>query len=111
MIVTTWIVKGLQQPCKQPVVADFIRSNKVDVMGLLETKFKDIDNINSFIARYFPAWKFTYVMASEREKTCQMLLLCNPQTVELDVVSVEEQVIHSKIRCTRSRSLFSFSLV
>lgn len=50
-------------------------------------------------------------MASEREKTCQMFLLWNPQTAELEVVRVEDQVIHSKIRCMRSRNLFSFSLV
>lgn len=59
-----------------------------------------------FMARLFPVWKYVNVMASEREKMCHMLLLWNPQTVDLVVVRAEEQVIHSKIRCMLSRNLW-----
>lgn len=53
MIVTTWNVRGLQQPPRQAAVTDFIKNNKVDVMGLLETKMKT-NNFKFFMHNNFP---------------------------------------------------------
>ena len=116
MIITTWNVRGMQQPFQQPVVVDFVKTNRVDVMGLIETKLLE-KNIGWFMSRYFPAWKYVFVLVSPDPRrpnkliTCRMLLLWNPCMINLDVVSIEEQVIHTKIRCTRSRNEFYFSLV
>ena len=116
MIITTWNVRGLQQPSRQPVVVDFIKTNRADVMGLIETKLQE-KNIEWFMSRYFPAWGHVYVLVSRDPRrpnqviTCRMLLLWNPSMVNLDVVNIEEQVIHTDIRCMRSRNEFRFSLV
>ncbi|XP_047953408.1 uncharacterized protein LOC125199446 [Salvia hispanica] len=59
-------------------------------MGLVETKMRK-PNLEAFMAR--------------------MLLLWNPQTTVLEVVNTEQQAIHTKIRCIRSRNSFLFSLV
>ena len=109
MIIATWNVRGMQPPERHPVVADFIKRNRVDVMGFVETKMQ-ISNLNAFMARYFSTWNFTFVIA-DRNGTCRMHLLWNPQTSDLEVSSMEQQVIHTKIRCVRSRNSFLFSLV
>ncbi|KAL1554779.1 hypothetical protein AAHA92_15302 [Salvia divinorum] len=108
MIVTTWNVRGMQRPRRQPVVVDFIKSNRVDVMGLIETKMKEA-MVKSFMAKNFPTWRFEYNIGGKQ--TCRLLLLWNPQQAEVDICKVEEQAIHAKIRCTRTRNNFNFSLV
>ena len=109
MIITTWNVRGMQPPERHPVVADQIKRNRVDIMGVVETKMK-MTSLKAFMARYFPSWKFNFVIA-DRNGTCRMLLLWNPQTAAVEVCAMEQQVIHTKIRCVRSWNSFLFSLV
>lgn len=89
-------------------MVDFIRKNHVDVIGLLETKFKPT-NFGFFIQNNFSDWKFINnfdVVAGGR-----MLLLWNPKQVEVNPISVEAQAIHATIRCNRSLNLLHFCLV
>lgn len=73
MIITTWNVRGMQPPERHPVVADQIKRNRVDIMGVVETKMK-MTSLKAFMARYFPSWKYTFVL-SDRNDTCRLLLL------------------------------------
>ncbi|KAL1532348.1 hypothetical protein AAHA92_32372 [Salvia divinorum] len=108
MIVATWNVRGMQQLPRQAAIADFVHKHKIDVVGLLETKLKK-QNVEYFLKNKFNEWKA--VDNFELINNSRMLLLWNPRRVELEVVSVEEQAIHAKIRCLTSNNSFNFTLV
>ena len=73
MIVTTWNMRGMQQLGRHAAVVDIIKSNKVDVMGLLETKME--------ATFYFPNWKS--INNFHAIPGGRMLLLWNPGTADV----------------------------
>ncbi|XP_042056358.1 uncharacterized protein LOC121800935 [Salvia splendens] len=108
MIVATWNIRGLQQLPTQAAVVDFVRTHKIDVMGLLETKFTK-ENYTFFLENNFRDWKA--VDNFELIENSRMLLIWNPSRVELEPIRLEEQAIYAKIRCLTSNNSFHFVLV
>ncbi|XP_042032272.1 uncharacterized protein LOC121778967 [Salvia splendens] len=108
MIVATWNVRGMQQPCKHAAVVDIIRSNEVDVMGLLETKM-EATCLKYLLENYFPNWKS--INNFHDIPGGRMLLLWNPDTADVVPISIGEQTINAKIKCLISNNFFNFSLV
>ncbi|XP_041999896.1 uncharacterized protein LOC121749390 [Salvia splendens] len=108
MIITTWNIRGLQQPSKQAAIVDFVKAYGIDILGILETKM-DPDNLKYFLRNYFPDWKSAnnfQVISNGR-----MLLMWNPAKADVDPIMVEAQTINVKIRCMLSNNYFIFSLV
>ena len=108
MIVATWNIRGLQQvPC-QAAVADFVKKHKIDMIGLLETKLKH-KNYTFLMRNKFKGWSNidNFDMSDKR----RMLLIWNPKRVELEVINIDVQTIHTKIRCLASNHSFHFTLV
>ncbi|KAL1563065.1 hypothetical protein AAHA92_05572 [Salvia divinorum] len=108
MIIATWNVRGMQQLPRQAAIVDFVQKDKIDVVGLLEAKLKK-HNYDYFLKNKFNDWKV--VNYFDLINNNRILLLWNPWHVELKIVSVEEQAIHSKIRCLTSNNSFNFTLV
>ena len=57
MLVSCWNVRGLNWSNKQTEVTKFIHAKHVDVMGIVETKVKDI-NKSTIQSRMLPNWDF-----------------------------------------------------
>ena len=93
---------------KQPPVVDFIKKNKIDVIGLLETKM-DQSSMDSFLLSYFPDWHHANNLAVINGR--RIFLIWNPQTAAVNVASIEDRVIHTRIRCLRTLNEFNFSIV
>ncbi|XP_042041255.1 uncharacterized protein LOC121786687 [Salvia splendens] len=108
MIVATWNIRGLQALLTQVAIVDFVRTHKIDVMGLLEMKFTN-ENYTFFLANNLRDWKT--VDNFELIENSRMLLIWNPSKVELEPIRVEQQAIYAKIRCLTSNNLFHFVLV
>ncbi|XP_042023164.1 uncharacterized protein LOC121770513 [Salvia splendens] len=108
MIIATWNVRGLQQLPTQAAIVDFVRTHKIDVMGLLETKYKK-ENYTFFLKNNFREWKA--MENFEMIENSRMLLMWNPSKVTLEPIRVEEQAIYTKIRCLTSNNTFHFVLV
>ena len=51
--IASWNIRGLNWPNKQEDVKIFLHSNKIGLVGLLETKIKE-KNIQKVAARMFP---------------------------------------------------------
>ncbi|KAL1531174.1 hypothetical protein AAHA92_33882 [Salvia divinorum] len=86
MIVATWNVRGMQQPSRHAAVVDIIISNRVDVMGLLETKMVT-KNCDFFLRNYFLDWKS--VNNSHAIRRGHMLPLWNPAKADVEIIKVE----------------------
>ena len=59
MNILIWNVRGLNDPLKQKRVVDRIRSMKIMLVGLLETRVKEY-NSQSIINKYFQGWKWAH---------------------------------------------------
>lgn len=55
-MIATWNVRGLNASIKQRDVLDFVRKNKLGLIGLLETKLKK-GSIDDLLRRYFGCWQ------------------------------------------------------
>ncbi|KAL1554773.1 hypothetical protein AAHA92_15296 [Salvia divinorum] len=95
MIVATWNVREMQQLSKQAVIADFVRKHKIDMIGLLETKLK-AKNYSYLMKNRFKEWK--NIDNFNKSDKSRMLLLWNPSRVALELINVDVQTIHTKIR-------------
>ncbi|KAL1554772.1 hypothetical protein AAHA92_15296 [Salvia divinorum] len=108
MIVATWNVREMQQLSKQAVIADFVRKHKIDMIGLLETKLK-AKNYSYLMKNRFKEWK--NIDNFNKSDKSRMLLLWNPSRVALELINVDVQTIHTKIRCLISNNCFYFTLI
>ena len=54
--IVSWNIRGLNWPNKQEDVLSFLHSNKVGLIGVLETKVKQ-ENDSKVAARTFPGWR------------------------------------------------------
>jgi exonuclease III len=54
-----WNVKGLNHPSKQKEVQRFVRSKKIGLVCLVETKLKEA-NAGAISSTLFPDWEFSY---------------------------------------------------
>lgn len=107
MIFGCWNVRGLLQANKQSVVSSFLQVHKLDICGLLETKFSSASFL-LFRNKFCPSWNFCHNF--DLVNNGKILLLWNPTNVVVDVVKVEEQVIHARITCRITNSSFHLSL-
>lgn len=108
MIVATWNVRGMQQLPRQSTIFDFVRKHKIDVIGLLETKLKTKNYTFLMKNKFKECRNADNFNLSDRSR---MLLLWNPSQVDLEIIQVDLQTIHTKIRCKTSNNTFFFTLV
>ena len=55
--IVSWNIRGLNWPNKQEDLKIFLHSNKVGLIGLMETKVR-VENDGKIAARLFPRWKW-----------------------------------------------------
>ena len=94
MIISCWNIRGLNQPSKQIEVARLIHEKKIDVIGLVETKVRILnqDKINKNI---IPNWQF--VTNCQTDSIGRIWVGWNPEKVFLNVLMCSQQLIHVKI--------------
>ena len=54
--VVSWNIRGLNWPNKQVDVHIFLQTNKLGLIGLLETKVKE-KNVEKVATHVFPGWR------------------------------------------------------
>lgn len=56
MKISSWNIRGFNDTLKQQEVVAFIRENKLDILGLMETKIK-VDKKNKLIQKLFQNYR------------------------------------------------------
>lgn len=107
MIIATWNIRGMQQAPKKNAVRALITKHKIDIFGILETKFK-VSSFSKFSPTFLHGWNFMHnfdIVSNGR------ILLCwNSNTVDVNIISVEKQVIHANVTCRISGNNFHYAL-
>lgn len=96
MIISTWNIRGINQPLKQKELRHFLQKNKVDVMGVVETRVK-VHKTGNILQKMVPDWKhcLNYPMAYNGR-----VWLLWKDHIQVQVLVVHEQFIHCKISDT-----------
>ena len=94
MIVGCWNIRGLNNPSKQKELVKFVASHHIDVLGITESKVR-VPN-QATIQKYFlPSWKF--ISNSQPDSVDRIWVGWNPNTVILNVIICNHQLIHVSI--------------
>lgn len=108
MKIASWNIRGLNLPLKQNGVCHLIRSNNLDVLAVLETKCSR-EKVCRFVKNKLPGWEFCDNF--DLAKGGRILVIWNPDTVDLSLVLKHPQVIHCRIHCKISSHEFCISFI
>ena len=108
MIIHCWNVRGLNSPLKQHEVAGLMKSKKIDVCGLLETKLS-LPKVNCMHRFRLKAWKF--VCNAESAAYARIIVFWNPETVKVDMLQFSAQGIHVKVTSLVQQFYFTATFI
>ncbi|XP_074316548.1 uncharacterized protein LOC141652839 [Silene latifolia] len=107
MRVSSWNIRGFNDPIKQQEVRGYLRDNKVEVLGSLETRVK----LNNFaaISRLFPSY---LVMNNySHHYNGRIWVFLDIRRVTLVSSYVHDQLIHLELQHNASNKTFHVSFV
>jgi len=88
-----WNVRGLNWPNKQEDVKLFLHTNKVGLVGLLETKVKP-PTVDHIASKIFMGWKWQHNFYLKPKG--RIWVAWKPAAYHLEVLQVTEQMVHGK---------------
>jgi exonuclease III len=91
MIVHYWNVRGLNSPLKQHEVSGLMKSKRLDVCGLLETKLS-LAKVGCMHKLRLKTWQF--VSNVEAAAYARIVVFWNPETVKVEMLHFSAQGIH-----------------
>ncbi|GFY91064.1 hypothetical protein Acr_07g0012600 [Actinidia rufa] len=88
MIISSWNIRGLNSPLKQNGVLNHARRNKVDIMGILETKLSK-QSLEDIARRKFRSWrvKDNFLL----NPNGRILILWKEDKVQLQIIETTDQ--------------------
>ncbi|KAK9665053.1 hypothetical protein RND81_14G087100 [Saponaria officinalis] len=87
-----WNIRGCNDPLKLREVADFLRTNNLDVCGILETRVKN--RRATKIGQQFTGFKVTHNCSISNGR---VWVIWNPRNVSVTVLEVHMQFIHCQV--------------
>ncbi|XP_074298283.1 uncharacterized protein LOC141629131 [Silene latifolia] len=94
MIIATWNIRGFNKAIKHSEVSHFLRENKVDMLGLLETRVKE-NRAQKILKRNFRTYKA--FCNYNKHHNGRIWILWNPATTKVDILEEHSQVVHCKV--------------
>ena len=104
----SWNIRGLNWPNKQEEVKIFQCTNKVGLLGLLETKIK-LSKVDSIGQRMFPNWRWHYNFQNNPKG--RIWLLWNPTYYSVEILATTDQLIHGRVKQLHSKNCFLVTVV
>ena len=108
MKISSWNIRGLNQPLKQTEISKFIFANDLDVLGILETKVRmqNQDKIKRVLPNHW-----TLISNTQSNSVDRIWIGWNPNKVNLTILNSTSQVIHVYIESLDQAIQFFASFV
>ncbi|KAK9689389.1 hypothetical protein RND81_09G056400 [Saponaria officinalis] len=94
MIISSWNVRGMNDPLKRQEVLDFLLRNKVDCGAIIETHIKS-KHVSAIKRRYFS--RYSLVKNLDSRSGGRIWVLWDPAVISLRVLSQGVQFIHCSL--------------
>ncbi|GAV92781.1 Exo_endo_phos domain-containing protein [Cephalotus follicularis] len=103
MSLSTWNVRGLNDPSKHNEVRHFLRSNNISLFGLLESKvrFHNQDKVVRGINKHW-----LYTSNHNASLSGRVVVVWNPSALHFDPFLITEQAIHGRVTITNNVVVF-----
>ncbi|XP_074307933.1 uncharacterized protein LOC141642861 [Silene latifolia] len=108
MKVSSWNIRGCNDPLKLQEITDFLWVNKLDILGVLETKIKQ-RNYGRIISSYFS--NLGSCCNLDLQSNGRILLLWNLSTVVVTPLHVHSQFIHCEVFHNATCQVFHITFV
>ncbi|XP_074305888.1 uncharacterized protein LOC141641110 [Silene latifolia] len=108
MIIASWNIRGFNKVVKQVEVVKFLSENKVDILGLLETRVKK-NKANKILRNKLR--NFDSYCNYQSHDNGRIWLLWNPSTTAVTILEEHDQVIHFSVKHLATGREFYLSLV
>ena len=102
-----WNVRALIGPLSK-MMSISLHSNKVGMIGLLETKIK-LKNVEHIAARTFPTWNWKHNF--DLNAKGRIWLAWNPAVFDVGVLQVTEQLIHYRAHPLSTSKKFCITFI
>ncbi|XP_074271245.1 uncharacterized protein LOC141595173 [Silene latifolia] len=107
MKVSSWNIRGCNDPLKLQEIKDFLWVNKLDILGVLETKIKQ-RNYGRIISSYLTLGSCCNL---EPRSNGRILLLWNVSTVVVTPIQVHPQFMHCEVFHNATCQVFHITFV
>ena len=108
MKLANWNIRGVNPPHKQRDLRSLISSNNISLFGLNETKVSE-ENSTSIAAELLWGWQHFFNYQSHQNG--RIWVCWNPDIVEVTIVTVTDQMIHTKVKIIQKQITFLASFV
>ncbi|XP_073020815.1 uncharacterized protein [Primulina eburnea] len=108
MKLACWNVRGFHKPLKQKSAQSIMTTHKLDIFGILESKF-DEKALNAMLRLRFRGMNAIHNFQFSIKG--RIFVLWNSTTVDLDVICMSDQFIHVRIKCLKTEFCFYTSFV
>ncbi|XP_074315490.1 uncharacterized protein LOC141651689 [Silene latifolia] len=103
-----WNVRGLNSDTKQKDIKWFLHQNDVDLFGLLETRVKPV-SLNRIANNVCYNWN--YITNTSMHIGGRIWVLWRDGRITLDVIDMEAQYIHTKIKVKHTNQEFTATFI
>ncbi|XP_074307797.1 uncharacterized protein LOC141642767 [Silene latifolia] len=106
--ISSWNIRGCNDPLKQQEIRDFLWSNKLDILGVLETRVKK-KNADNIIKNKFS--NYSVICNYDCHYNGRIWLIFNPVTVTVKPILSHAQFIHCAINHHATSQNFFLTMV
>ena len=108
MIMASWNIRGVNDPFKQRELCSLVLKNKICLLGLNETKVRE-ENSKRISDALMQGWRARHNY--QQHQNGRIWVLWNPDIVDVSILHMSEQVIHTKVTVTQKQVSFFASFV
>lgn len=108
MKISWWNIRGFSKTLKHKIVNTFLKEHDLALLALMETKLED-GKLFEIMQLHFAKWKVAHNF--DEHEAGRMLILWNPELLEMEMVGIHDQVMHLKVTCKISARTFYVSFV
>ncbi|XP_074290333.1 uncharacterized protein LOC141617062 [Silene latifolia] len=108
MIISTWNIRGFNKLAKNLEVLHFLKTKKIDILGLLETRVKQ-SKAKRILKTKFS--KYNHCCNYNSHHNGRIWLLWDPASVNLSILQEEAQVVHCFVHHLSTGRKFHLSVV
>ncbi|XP_074267094.1 uncharacterized protein LOC141590397 [Silene latifolia] len=108
MKISSWNIRGGNDPLKQQEVLDFIRNTQVDIFGILEARIKE-KAAKTLIKQHYRNYNVVCNYAAHYNG--QIWLIWRPAHVTVTILKIHSQFIHCEATHHATRHVFHLTMV
>lgn len=109
MKVASWNVRGFNGPRTQDAVVRFLKKHCIDIIGILETKIDELEDLHHILLTKFSGWRASHNF--DLIEGGRIVICWNPQTVDVKILHRAQQFIHCSAVCRRTLISIQMSFV